>query len=398
MQLWMNELKTATFSCFHHRHNAYWFAAGWEEVHTFTRKRGQERADEVNEAFLPWLKRHGEEDGWFAHVHYWDIHSHYRAPVEWVERVADEPGPTWPDQEAIDSQQSMYGPRTALDLYTGYEGGRGKGMSRPVDYMPDSIRTEEDFKMLIDGYDGSIAYVDHHVGQLLSTLEDLGVDEDTAVIVSGDHGDSFGEHGQYMDHGIANEPVHNVPMVIKWPGTSVPNTSRDELIYGMDLAPTLCELLDIETPARWDGRSFSPALRGEGYSGWPYQVWDHGIYTFTRAVRTPRWLMICFLHPGLYPYDDPVMLHDLDKDPHQTSNLAGERPDVVEKLTNLMESWRREQFAKGSPTDPLEEMVSEGPFLYYSPEKMFERLEKTGRAAAIPDLKSRLHKYHPDKY
>ena len=398
MHLWMNGTRTVTFSSFHHRHNAYWFTAGWEEVHTFTRKRGQERADEVNAAFLPWLRSNGKEDNWFAHVHYWDLHSHYRTPVEWVRRFDDEPAPDWPDQEAINSHQSIYGPRTAMDLYTGYEGARGRGLTRPVDYMPDSIKDEDDFKMLIDGYDGSLAYADHHVGQLVSTLEDLGVLDDTAIIVSGDHGDSFGEHGQYMDHGIANEPVHNVPMVIRWPGVTAPGTLREELIYGMDLAPTLCELLGIETPSRWDGRSFAPALDGGDFGGWPYQVWDHGIYTFSRAVRTPKWLMIRILHPGLYPYDDPVLLHDLEEDPHQTTNLAGDRTDVVERLSTCMESWRQEQILMGSAPDPLEAMVSEGPFLYYTPERMIERFESTDRGELVGDLRSRLEIYHPGRF
>jgi arylsulfatase A-like enzyme len=398
MQLWAKGIKTATFSCFHDRHNAWWFTAGWEEIHTFTRKRGQERADEVNAAFLPWLREHGRNDNWLAHVHYWDMHSSYRVPAEWVDSFREVPGPDWPDQDAIDQHQSLYGPRTATDLYAGYERNGAGGYTRPIGYMPDSIQTEEDFKMLIDGYDASAAYVDHHIGQIVSELEGMGILDDTAIVISGDHGDSFGEHGQYMDHGIANESVHNIPMIIRWPGVTKRHVRCDELVYGMDLAPTLCELLDVPVPSRWDGRSFAAALHGEKFAGWPYQVWDHGIYTFTRAVRTDKWLMIRVLHPGLYPYDDPVMLHDLEEDPHQTTNLAQDRPDLVGELTSKMEEWRQEQIHKGGSPDPLEEMVGTGPFLYYTPERMFDRLQRTGREQVIPELKSRLNRYHPGRY
>jgi arylsulfatase A-like enzyme len=398
MQLWQQGMKTVTFSCFHDRHNAWWFTAGWEEIHTFTRKRGQERADEVNAAFLPWLREHGREDNWFVHLHFWDIHSYYRLPAEWAGRFHGQPGPDWPDQATIDRQQSFYGPRSAVDLYTGYETLKGGGRSRPAEYMPDAIRTQEDFRLLIDAYDAAIAYADRHVGQVLDLLDELGVLEDTAVVVSGDHGDSFGEHGQYMDHGIANEAVHNIPMIVRWPGVTTRPGRCDAMIYGMDLGPTLCELLGMPTPSRWDGRSFAAALRGEAFAGWPYQVWDHGIYTFTRAVRTPEWLMIRVLHPGLYPYDDPVMLHDMRADPHQTLNLAGEQPQMVGELSALMEQWRQEQIRKGGAPDPLEQMVSEGPFLYYTPEQMFARLEATGRAHVISELKARLNRYHPERY
>jgi arylsulfatase A-like enzyme len=398
MHLWQHGLKTVTFSCFHDRHNAWWFTAGWEEVHTFTRKRGQERADEVNAAFLPWLRQHGREDNWLIHLHYWDIHSPYRVPEQLADKFRGQPAPEWPDQDTIERQQSLYGPRTAVDLYTGYEGRNRDGMSRPVPYMPDAIRTREDFILLVDAYDAAIAYADQHVGQVLDALDELGVLDETAIIVSGDHGDSFGEHGQYMDHGIANEPVHNVPMIVRWPGVTTRPGRCDSLIYGMDLAPTLCELLGLRVPARWDGRSFISALQGKEFPGWPYQVWDHGIYTFTRAVRTSDWLMIRVLHPGLYPYDEPIMLHDMRADPHQAVNLAAERPEVTSELTGLMEEWRQEQIRKGGAPDPLEQMVAEGPFLYYTPEQMFARLERTGRAHIIPELKARLSRYHPGRY
>ena len=391
--LWQQGVKTVSFSSFADRHNAWWFSAGWEELHTFTRKQGQERADEVNQAFLPWLRAHGAEDNWFIHLHYWDIHSHYRVPARWVERFRDEPPPPWPDQAAIDRQQEMYGPRTAQDLYTGYEGGAGGGYGRPIGYMPDAIRNVDDFKMLIDGYDGSIAYVDHHVGQVLDALDELGVLDETAIIVSADHGDSFGEHGQYMDHGMANEAVHNIPMIVRWPGLTQQGHC-DRLIYGLDLAPTLCELLGLPTPAGWDGRSFAPALRGRPFEGWPYLVWDHGIYTFTRAVRTPEWLMILVLHPGLYPYDEPVLLHDVRADPYQATNLAGERPQVVGELMSHLAGWRQEQLQASGEPDPLEAMIATGPFLYYTPEQMYERLERTGRGHRVPELKARLARYH----
>jgi arylsulfatase A-like enzyme len=398
MHLWQHGVKTVTFSCFHDRHNAWWFTAGWEEVHTFTRKRGQERADEVNAAFLPWLRQHGREDNWLIHLHYWDIHSPYRVPEQLAGKFRGQPGPDWPDQDTIERQQSFYGPRSAVDLYTGYERWLGDGHSRPVSYMPDAIRTREDFILLVDGYDAAIAYADQHAGQVLDALDELGVLDETAIIVSGDHGDSFGEHGQYMDHGIANDAVHNIPMIVRWPGVTTRPGCCDSMIYGMDLAPTLCELLNFPVPPRWDGRSFAGALRGGEFAGWPYQVWDHGIYTFTRAVRTRDWLMISVLHPGLYPYDEPIMLHDMRADPHQAINLAADRPEVASELTGLMEEWRQEQIRKGGAPDPLEQMVGEGPFLYYTPERMFERLERTGRAHIIPELKARLSRYHPGRY
>lgn len=258
--------------------------------------------------------------------------------------------------------------------------------------MPDAIKTVHDFKKLIDAYDGAIAYTDHHIGQILNVLADIGVLEETAIIVSGDHGDSFGEHGQYMDHGIANEAVHNIPMIIRWPGVTTRGVC-EAFVYGMDLAPTICELLGFPVPEEWDARSFAPALKGEEFPGYPYLVWDHGIYTFTRAVRTKEWLLIQILHPGLYPYNEPYFLHHMKSDPHQQNNVAEKYPEIVGELNRYLMEWRQEQIQKGGGPDPLELMVKEGPFLYYTPEKMIARLERTGRKEAARDLIKRLSRF-----
>jgi hypothetical protein len=108
--------------------------------------------------------------------------------------------------------------------------------------------------------------------------------------------------------------------------------------------------------------------------------------------------MIKVLHPGLYPYDEPIMLHDLLRDPYQAENVAVENPDIVEELLVEMGDWRQEQIRSGGGPDPLEAMVSQGPFLYYTPERMFERLRKTGREDLVEGLRSRLGRYHRGGY
>ncbi|MCZ9343315.1 sulfatase-like hydrolase/transferase, partial [Streptomyces sp. TRM76130] len=88
-------------------------------------------------------------------------------------------------------------------------------------------------------------YWDQCFGQLLAALEELGIAEETAIIVSADHGESFGENGSYAEHGLANEPTHRLPLVFYWPGVTdtLPDDARrcDSLLYNIDLAPTLSE-------------------------------------------------------------------------------------------------------------------------------------------------------------
>lgn len=112
-------------------------------------------------------------------------------------------------------------------------------------------------------------------------------------------------------------------------------------------------------------------------------------------MRTPDWLLIDMLHPGLYPYDEPYYLHDLRADPHQTTNLAAERPEVLSELLGHLHQWPDEQMAATGEPDRLEQMVPTGPFLYYDPPRMLARLERTGRSDQARELRWRLHKYHP---
>ena len=380
--LWSNGYRTTAFSTFADRHNAWWFTAGFEEFYTPVHTKGQETAAPIAEPALQWLERNAESDNWFLDVHFWDVHSFYRVPDEWMTRFAHEPMPPFPTAEAIERNKRMYGPRTAYNLYPYTE-------KPPSKYHPEKLETMDDARLLIDGVDGSLAYVDSWIGKFLDLLKRKGVLEDTAIVVSSDHGDSFGEHGQYCEHGIANVAVHNIPLIIRWPGASARGLN-DALIYNVDLCPTLCDLLGIRTPTDWDGKPFAAALRGEEFVGWPYLVYDHGIFTLSRAVRTKDWTLIEMYHPGLYPYDSPFYLHDLRSDRYQQVNLYPERMDKFSELCGHLQEWRLEQLRKGGAPDPLEAMIAGGPFVYYTPEMMDSWLRRQGRDDQAEDLKHRL--------
>lgn len=86
--------------------------------------------------------------------------------------------------------------------------------------MADQIADRDDFKRFVDGYDGAIRFMNNQIGRLFDRLVDLGVMDDTAIVISADHGEAMGEHGACGDHVRAGEAVHDVPMVIRWPGAA----------------------------------------------------------------------------------------------------------------------------------------------------------------------------------
>ena len=80
-------------------------------------------------------------------------------------------------------------------------------------------------------------------------------------------------------------------------------------------------------------------------------------------------------------------------DPHQQVNLAAERPEVAAEMLAHLAEWRQAQIQAGGAPDPLEAMVTTGPFLYYTPAQMIARMERTGRSHLVPELRARLARY-----
>ena len=351
-QLRRNKYDTISFSNFADRHNALWFMRGWSEYHTPNLKGGAETADEVNKPLLSWLKNNATRENYFLHINYWDVHRCYKMDPSWADGFRGMPvEQSWPDEKAIKEHQKIEGWFTARKQF-------GDGVS-PFPLMPGSISCRKDFEHMITGYDASIAYVDDRIRIILEELDRQGVLKDAAVIISADHGDAFGEHGIYSDHVCADECIHKIPFIVRWPGISPADTKSDAFLYNVDLGPTLCDLLGISVPEDWDGRSFKKNIEGKKGIDRDYLVWDFGLYTVQRAVRTKTHLMVRTYDDYDYSFE-PVELYDMTGDPYQTNNLSHDCPEIVRNCSYLMEEWIQEQLRKGHCIpDPVNQILQE---------------------------------------
>ena len=104
----------------------------------------------------------------------------------------------------------------------------------------------EDVRKNLDGYDCGIYNADLGVGQIIDKLKELGYYEDTAIIVTADHGEDMGELGRYSEHGCADDPVTRIPFIISGPGGVRGGKKIGGLHYNLDLIPTLLELMGTE--------------------------------------------------------------------------------------------------------------------------------------------------------
>lgn len=372
-------IKTVTFTTFGQRHLAWHFYAGWDEIHKPNNKNGNETADEVNAAVLPWLEANGKQDNYFLHVNYWDPHTPYRTPLGFGNPFANEPPPAWPTQEVLDAQWASYGMHGAHD--------KPPHSTAQYPRIPAALRTRADYHRWIDGYDCGVRFADEHIGQLIQTLDRLGVLDETAIIVSADHGEAQGELNVYGDHQCADQATCNVPLLIRWPKVSSPRR-YDGLMYQLDLAPTVCELLGVPVPGRWDGRSFADAVRGTEDPGRSFVVLSQGAWTCQRAVRTENWLEIRTYHTGNRPFP-AAMLFDLAEDRRQEVNRAADRPEVVARLDRILQEWWQANLsgADAAP-DPLITIIQEGGPWYVRNrlDEYVQHLRETGREAAAKEL------------
>ncbi|MEM6430936.1 MAG: sulfatase [Deinococcota bacterium] len=367
-------IDTIAFTNFAWRHCATWFSFGWSEFHSPNLEAGDEQAHEVTAPVLHWLDQNAGRDDFFLYVNFWDPHCNYHAPIDWFDRVREMPvSVDWPTEEVIAAQQTMPLPKngvctTANRLFR-------PGVTPPPS-MPELIRSREDVEHLIDGYDAQIMYTDHHIGQLLGKLEAQGVLVDTAVIISADHGEAQGEHGIYKDHYCAHECVHRVPLILSWPGlTDTPSTNAS-FLYNVDLSATLIDLLGGEVPAHYDGTSFAGGLRGGAWPDRDHLVWGHGLHSLQRCVRTRDYALLTIYHDGGFPLDE-IALYDMVEDPHQTTNLATSKPEVVQWLKGVLAAWLEAQKTKPyHVNDPyqtvLTEWAEQGVERFHTPQCTFD--------------------------
>lgn len=261
----------------------------------------------------------------FLHASFWKPHSPFEVCVPYDRMYNDVRFPV-PEAEAIRREvQHLPLPLQKLAL----RGGRIEGNLSPAA-----------LQWMYRSYFGSISHVDAEIGSILATLDELGLAENTIVVFSSDHGDALLEHG-IMGKNCFFESAVRVPLMVSWPGKVKAGRHR-ELIETVDVLPTLFALIGLEEPRSCQGRSFA-GLIAEGRGAYvPREaVFSENIipevitggnldlafeknkgidgvrHPDAKMVRTTRWKF------NYYP-EGYAELFDLERDPGETTNLAGQ--------------------------------------------------------------------------
>lgn len=238
-------------------------------------------------------------------------------------------------------------------------------------------------------YDGEIAFADAQVGRLIAYLKANGLYSNTMIVLTGDHGESLGEHGE-KTHGffIYNATLH-VPVIIHLPGAAT-TKAVPQLVSLTDLMPTVLQHLNIAVPAEVQGRSLLPLMGASKED--PRSLYAetflprlHFNWSELRSVETERYQFIEAPRPELY---------DLAADPGETRNLFTEKKAVAEELSARLSALVRnysadQEMAEKTGLDPalMERLKSLG-YAGFSGGG-----SSTAKGSALPDPKDRIQTY-----
>ncbi|MCK5000800.1 MAG: sulfatase-like hydrolase/transferase, partial [Anaerohalosphaera sp.] len=183
--------------------------------------------------------------------------------------------------------------------------------------------------------------MDHEIGRLMQTLDDLDLADDTLVVFTADHGDMHRSHNlEYK--GKPEEESWHVPLLMRLPGKINPGQIATTLISSADLMPTTMKLCGLKAPTTCTGKDKTPALNG---GSMPDESVYGGIRDSWRAVAKGDFKLV------IDNVETPVKLYDIKNDPYEMTNLVNDVDYETEKAELLaeIEMWK----TKTSDSFPL---------------------------------------------
>ncbi len=190
---------------------------------------------------------------------------------------------------------------------------------------------DEELRLARQGYYGQVSEVDHHVGRMLASLEELGLADETVVIFTSDHGEWLGEHLRYGKGYPAHDQCSRVPLLMRLPGNGAHGRTDSCLTESLDVLPTILDLAAIQIPPHLQGCSLLPRLYGEG-AGADSALTEH---TGWKSLRTERFRYVLHADGAERLYDlsaDWGDYRDVAAEPSYASELADVRHRLSHKL------------------------------------------------------------------
>jgi arylsulfatase A-like enzyme len=293
-------------------------------------------SEAVNKIAFPWLDAHRDEP-FFLYAHATDPHAPYRPPAGFEEKFANPA-----DTAEFDRVYKSLGGRHK------YAGGTvidSAGCKRA------GVNPDKFIQRARDRYDGEILHNDRSLEQLVDKLKQLGILDNTLIIVISDHGEEFWEHG-WTGHGhsLYQELTHGV--FLMWNPKLIPAPRRfTEPVQLIDVMPTVLDLVDVKIPDVVEGQSLAPFAKGQ-----PFQrrgpvmtsrfadpeAKKEGVVPENRidavALLDTNWKLI-YREKGKEAGVSKVELYDRRTDRTETTNIATQHPQEVDRMMTEIGKW-----------------------------------------------------------
>ena len=290
------------------------------------------KAENLNEVTLPELDRLAAADEpFFLFLRHMDPHAPYLPPAPF-ERMFYSGDELDPDNESMEPVMAF---KPFCDFF--------------AQWMPPGIR---DAEYVVAQYDGAIAYMDAAIQRILTRIDELGLTDDTLVVINGDHGETLYEHECWFDHHGMYENTLHVPLMMRLPG----KLPADKRVAGtnlhQDLVPTLMQLMGIRPGIRFDGQSLLPLIDGRRATNYSDFYITECTWMRKHGWRTPEWKLMVALEPDFH-FKPQLELYNLVADPLELTNLAEREPAIVNTLKDRMDGWIARRERQPGRTNPM---------------------------------------------
>jgi len=304
------------------------------------------KAENLNAVAIPELKRlAAAKQPFFLFMRHMDPHSPYLPPGPY-ERM-------FYDGNELDPKNRSLDPVMAFKPFCDYF----------ASWFPPGC-TDKNY--INAQYDGAIAYMDACIANIFATIAALGLEEETLVVITSDHGETLYDHECWYDHHGLYECTLEVPLAFVWPGKVPAGVRVSDYTLQKNTTPTILDLLGVRTKLKFDGSSLKPAMQGKPWQGESEFYITEATWMRKHGWRTPEWKLIQALEPDFH-YKPAVELYNLIADPGENHNVATREPAVVEYLQARMLAHVARREKETGRTNPMYNNLSwhglpHGPF------------------------------------
>ncbi len=306
------------------------------------------KAERTNQWVLDWLADQPEEDDpFFLWIHYIDNHTPYHAPDEY-------------DDLYFEGGPGAEGPTPLKPLWRLFPADHQD--SEPFHDWLDPIQSAE---YVVGAYEGSVTWIDHHVGEIMDQLCELGLWENTIFVFTSDHGESLGEHELWFVHAGLFEPTVRIPLIIRVPGGDG-GLQHEDVVSIVDVMPTVLSYLELPSPEGTRGQDLRPLIEGrDDASTHGAAVFEH-IGRQLEGVVTDRYKYIRHrdsnrIYRGYPMREGTIEIYDLVDDPAELNNLAPEHPELIDRMELVFGRMLEQELDYGeSEASELDQFTLEG--------------------------------------